>query len=372
MAKIDEHIKVMMLKGEPGSNIKSIEKTATSGLVDTYTVTLTDKSTNNFNVTNGSSIQSIAKTGTSGLVDTYTVTLTNGETTNFTVKNGRDGIDGKDGKDGADFDTFEIGGRNLYTGTRDFSGSDWENIDQWTKEDEKYNGFTVYSKSIYWNGLCQFLDAKSGESYVFSGYFKAETGSSIYAYLDRNSKVSSPDNAMIGLSNEDLTTWRRFSVTFTVVSDGVIAPRIENKITDKKLYVCGLKLERSTKPSDWTPAPEDKADVSALAVGDFVAHINEVFRIEDIVTKKTGKMRFLSFSVLPIPAIGGGNKAWHEILTVDEADRPSSINRFVSILYDGTTYKPVESYIDRKGSIKLYMSFTEYSYFRGQLVWFVD
>ena len=77
MAKIDENIKVMMLKGEPGSSIKSIDKTATHGLVDTYTVTLTDGSKSNFN-----------------------------------VKNGRD------------FDKFEIGGRNLLSGSRDFSGAE--------------------------------------------------------------------------------------------------------------------------------------------------------------------------------------------------------------------------------------------------------
>ena len=65
MAKIDEHIKVMMLKGETGANIKAIKKTATSGLVDTYTVTLTD-----------------------------------GTKSNFTVTNGKDGKDGKDGNDG--------------------------------------------------------------------------------------------------------------------------------------------------------------------------------------------------------------------------------------------------------------------------------
>lgn len=53
MYKIDEHIKVMMLKGETGANIKSIDKTATSGLVDTYTVTLTDGTKSNFTVTNG-------------------------------------------------------------------------------------------------------------------------------------------------------------------------------------------------------------------------------------------------------------------------------------------------------------------------------
>ena len=82
---------VLLLKGESGNNILNITKTGTSGLVDTYTVTLTDGSTTTYEVTNGSNIQSITKTGTSGLVDTYTVTLTDGSTTTFNVTNGSNG-----------------------------------------------------------------------------------------------------------------------------------------------------------------------------------------------------------------------------------------------------------------------------------------
>lgn len=53
MAKIDECIKVMLLKGEAGASIESIDKTATDGLVDTYTVKLTDGTESNFYVSNG-------------------------------------------------------------------------------------------------------------------------------------------------------------------------------------------------------------------------------------------------------------------------------------------------------------------------------
>lgn len=221
MAKLDEHIKVMMLKGETGANIKSIDKTATSGLVDTYTVTLTDGTKSNFTVTNG-----------------------------------------KDGKDGAGFDTFEIGGRNLFTGTRDFSGSNWINKNNWVEEADTYNGFSVFSSAVPGSGLYQIVHANKGESYVLSGYFKADAGSSVYAYFGENIY---PSNALLGQPGEDLTTWRRFSAQFRAYADTEINSRIENQTRGKRLYVCGLKLERSTKPSDWTPAPEDKADVSALA-----------------------------------------------------------------------------------------------------------
>jgi hypothetical protein len=84
-----QFVKVTMLKGEKGSNIATITKTNTSGLVDTYTVTLTDGSTTTFEVTNGKTILSVVKTGTSGLVDTYTITYNDNTTSTFTVTNGR-------------------------------------------------------------------------------------------------------------------------------------------------------------------------------------------------------------------------------------------------------------------------------------------
>ena len=83
-------LKTLMLKGEAGGSIASIEKTSSVGVVDTYTITLNDGNTSTFEVTNGSNIESIEKTATSGLIDTYTVTLTNGDTTTFEVKNGED------------------------------------------------------------------------------------------------------------------------------------------------------------------------------------------------------------------------------------------------------------------------------------------
>lgn len=77
--------KTILLKGEAGNDIQSVEKTATSGLVDTYTITLTDGSTYTFNVTNGKSIVSIEKTSSVGYVDTYTITYNDGTTDTFEI-----------------------------------------------------------------------------------------------------------------------------------------------------------------------------------------------------------------------------------------------------------------------------------------------
>ena len=99
--------------GATGNGIASITKTSTAGLVDTYTVLFTDGTTTTFNITNGAKgdkgdtgdtgngIASVTKTSTSGLVDTYTVLFTDGNSTTFTVTNGADGQDGATGQTGA-------------------------------------------------------------------------------------------------------------------------------------------------------------------------------------------------------------------------------------------------------------------------------
>ena len=53
MSTIDERVKVLMLKGETGASIESIDMTATDGLVDTYTVRLTNGGEQRFYVHNG-------------------------------------------------------------------------------------------------------------------------------------------------------------------------------------------------------------------------------------------------------------------------------------------------------------------------------
>lgn len=98
-------VKTLMLKGQEGQSIKEIKKTSTSGLADTYTITLTDGATSTFSVTNGKGISSISKTGTSGLVDTYTIKFNDGTTSTFTVTNG-EGLQ-----------KLQVGGRNYLLGS---------------------------------------------------------------------------------------------------------------------------------------------------------------------------------------------------------------------------------------------------------------
>lgn len=79
--------KVILLKGEAGQTIRSIENSGTEGNQDLFTVTLNDGTTSTFYVDHGRGITSIEKTSTEGLVDTYTITYTDDTTSTFDITN---------------------------------------------------------------------------------------------------------------------------------------------------------------------------------------------------------------------------------------------------------------------------------------------
>lgn len=106
---------IASLIGVNGRGIASIEKTSTDNLIDIYTITYTDNTTDTFQVKNGKDgtngqdgkdgangqdgvngrgIASIEKTSTSGLVDTYTITYTDDTTSTYNVTNGKDAQSG--------------------------------------------------------------------------------------------------------------------------------------------------------------------------------------------------------------------------------------------------------------------------------------
>ena len=82
-------VKLIMLKGEAGNSIASIEKTSTTDTHEIYTITFTDGTTQQIAIAKGNGIVSIEKTATVGLVDTYTITFTDDSTTTFDIINGQ-------------------------------------------------------------------------------------------------------------------------------------------------------------------------------------------------------------------------------------------------------------------------------------------
>ena len=122
--------------------ISGIARVSTSGLVDTYRITLADTNTFDFVVTNGKGVDSIKKTATEGLVDTYTIHYNDGTTDTITVTNGEKGEPGaaaylwikyasqmptEDSQSFGDVPDDWIG---VYSGTADTAPEDWTQY-QW-------------------------------------------------------------------------------------------------------------------------------------------------------------------------------------------------------------------------------------------------
>lgn len=174
-----------------------------------------------------------------------------------------------------DFNGLEIGGRNLllYSQTirahKDYYGVGWL-----TDEVETFNGCPVWSVKNQWGKLgwsfkSHVIDrglVKVGDTLTYSLYAKTNNASGkriacSYRFKGNAQGYWFNDSAF----NVD-TSWARYSVTFTVTKDMLATDTYMNEIGfeetasmsgDDKVYYACPKLERGTKATDYTPAPED-------------------------------------------------------------------------------------------------------------------
>lgn len=178
---------------------------------------------------------------------------------------------------------IRVGGRNLMTGTKEFSG-EWFNKAKWTLEDEKYLGLSVYSRQEEWLGLSEIVEVRVGETYTFSAYVKSSIENDlVFMYLDN--RLVEP-RASLSLTRKDIqvgTNWKRVSATFSVTKAGLMTPRFERNNKNAKLYVAGYKLELGNIQSDWSQADED-VDAKTEAVRTQVTQLNNSYSIRNFTS----------------------------------------------------------------------------------------
>ena len=155
---------------------------------------------------------------------------------------------------------IDIGGRNLLKNSAALT-------DAWAKENATVT-----------DGVATITKASSGNSRIYqmpaNGYWGSwVVGETYTVSVDAKGATSgctlrmTPTNTSAGLKDFTLTTeWTRCSFTFSVTTASTSSMSISNAgSTDSVIQVRNPKLERGTKPTDWTPAPEDvRADISAV------------------------------------------------------------------------------------------------------------
>lgn len=177
-----------------------------------------------------------------------------------------------------------IGGRNLYQGTRNFDGDKWLGMEHWETWEGDYLGFKEYGRSGAWLGLHQAVDVIEGETYTFSFYLSGNSDAYVTVYTDWDHVATTPANVDIGSVTEDR---KRYSVTFTANITGMIAPRVENHNDNGWIQICGLKFERGNQATDWSPAPEDAEsgiDSAAKTATNFMSFDSDGLQIGDKTT----------------------------------------------------------------------------------------
>lgn len=174
-----------------------------------------------------------------------------------------------------DFNGLEIGGRNLLLYSQTIRAhNDYYNVSWLTDEVETFNGCPVWSVKHQWGKLgwsfkSHVIDrglVKVGDTLTYSLYAKTNNASGKRINCSYRFKGNTQGYWFNASAFNVDTSWARYSVTFTVTKDMLATDTYMNEIGfgetdsmsgDDKVYYACPKLERGTKATDYTEAPED-------------------------------------------------------------------------------------------------------------------
>lgn len=174
-----------------------------------------------------------------------------------------------------DFNGLEIGGRNLLLYSQTVRAhNDYYNVGRLTDEVETFNGCPVWSVKNQWGRLVWSFKShvidrglvKVGDTLTYSLYAKTNNTSGKRIACSYRFKGNAQAYWFKGSAFNIGTSWARYSATFTVTKDMLATDTYMNEIGfeetasmsgDDKVYYACPKLERGTKATDYTEAPED-------------------------------------------------------------------------------------------------------------------
>lgn len=174
-----------------------------------------------------------------------------------------------------DFNGLEIGGRNLLLYSQTIRAhNNYYDVGWLTDEVETFNGCPVWSVKNRWGRLAWLFKShvidrglvKVGDTLTYSLYAKTNNASGKSINCSYRFKGNAQAYWFKGSAFNIGTSWARYSATFTVTKDMLATDTYMNEIGfeetasmsgDDKVYFACPKLERGTKATDYTEAPED-------------------------------------------------------------------------------------------------------------------
>lgn len=174
-----------------------------------------------------------------------------------------------------DFNGLEIGGRNLLLYSQTIRAhNNYYGVSDLIDEVETFNGCPVWSVKDQWGRLAWSFKShvidrglvKVGDTLTYSLYAKTNNASGKSISCSYRFKGNAQAYWLKGSAFNIGTSWARYSATFTVTKDMLATDTYMNEIGfeetasmsgDDKVYYACPKLERGTKATDYTEAPED-------------------------------------------------------------------------------------------------------------------
>lgn len=176
---------------------------------------------------------------------------------------------------------IKVGGTNLWKDTEKIltSNTTWQGFSG--INDGTYKNFTVRKILAQWGRFMQVVQCEPNTEYTLSAWVRRgeeETQQTIlgkycvvskdkYGLFNNVDTINCPIQIQTGVLNDRVlpTDWVKTSFTIKTPNDPLyswLGMRFEPYSTPYEGYnvdmrICGLKLEKGNKPTDWSPAPED-------------------------------------------------------------------------------------------------------------------
>ena len=205
-----------------------------------------------------------------------------------------------------DFNGLEIGGRNLLLYSQTIKAhNNYYGVSYLIDEVETFNGCPVWSVKNQWGRLVWSFKShvidrglvKVGDTLTYSLYAKTNNTSGKRIACSYRFKGNAQAYWFEGSAFNIGTSWARYSATFTVTKDMLTTDTYMNEIGfeetasmsgDDKVYFACPKLERGTKATDYTEAPEDNEVNGQNLVSNLPANWEQgSFVVEDDSKNKT-------------------------------------------------------------------------------------